>query len=372
MLPPMPVCPFCRTDNPMPSLPCGACGKLMKEHPSFSSGQSYSVKPGVRTSGQMAAVTPASRAEPPELELSSRHAPKRPSTDKAPSLPPPPVKKPAAARSPGPTSGAPPKGPVALPGVGGAVFDEDDIFSPDGGPGAAIELEMPVGGPGPGAGAGPSAVSSPPARTMASKPPVSMAKVPVGTSRGVLVQRNDSDEESEARTLADYGDSPDSFWKAPLYAYRVKTRQSELRRQLHERQTDLKRAEKAEEQAKIAFAERARPIAERLEGYAQALEPIAKTERVMMDRGGALSAEVEAHKSRLAVIDERVHGLEGELETAKAEEREIEGKLAEAEGIRQRADAKLKRAEIEIRNATTVAEAGGVKLGPARRAGSPS
>jgi len=46
--------------------------------------------------------------------------------------------------------------------------------------------------------------------------------------------------------------------------------------------------------------------------------------------------------------------------------------LEHVPGIRQRAEAKLKRAEIEIRNATSVAEAGGVKLGPARRAGSPS
>jgi hypothetical protein len=344
----MPVCPFCQADNPIPSLPCGECGKLMRDHPSFSSGQSYSVKPAV---GDSAA---------PELELSARHVPK--AAAKAPSLAPPPApKKPSPPRTLG--SGASAK-PVASPGVGGAVFDEDDIFSPDGGAGESIELEMPVGGPGLGPGA-----SAPPAKMAPAPAPVPMVQVTRSSSgRAVAL----SDDQVEARELADYGEAPTTFWQAPLYAYKVKTRQSELRRQLTERRADLTRAEKAEEQARVAFGERARPIAEKLEAYAQALEPLAKTERVAMDRGGALSAEVNAHKARLAVIDERVHGLQAEIETAKAEERDVEGKLAEAEGIRQRAEAKLKRAEIEIRNATSVAEAGGVKLGPARRAGSPS
>jgi hypothetical protein len=361
MLVAMPVCPFCQADIPIPNLPCGACGKLMRDHPSFSPGQSYSVKPGVRTSGRMEAVAvlPASSTAP-ELELSSRHVSK--ASAKAPSLPPPPApKKPSPPRTLG--SGAPAK-PVASPGVGGAVFDEDDIFSPGGGAGESIELEMPLGGPGLGASAPPGKMAPAPAPA-----PIPMVQV-MRSSSGRAVAL--SDDQVEARELADYGEAPTTFWQAPLYAYKVKTRQSELRRQLAERKADLARAEKAEQQARVAFGERARPIAEKLDAYSLALEPLAKAERVAMDRGGALSAEVEAHKGRLAVIDERVHGLEAEIQTAKAEERDIEGKLAEAEGIRQRVEAKLKRAEIEIRNATSVAEAGGVKVGPARRAGSPS
>jgi len=337
----------------------------MRDHPSLAAGQGYSVKPVARGSGQREAVRPE-RAEPeadaaPELELSSRHAPKP--VAKAPSLPPAaPARKPTAPRTLGASSPAPAK-PVDAPGVGGAVFDEDDIFSNSGGAGAAIELEMPVGGPGVGV------ASSPPGRALASSPAAPM----VPAARAPLADAPEpSDDDAEARALADYGNSPSTFWQAPLYAYRVKTRQSELRRQLAERKSDLDRAAKAAEQAEVAFAERARPIAERLDGYSEVLAPIDKAERLMMERDGALSAELEAHKGRLAVIDERVHGLAVELETAKAEEREIEAKLADADAIRQRAEAKLKRAEIEIRSATQVAEAGGVKVAPARRAGSPT
>jgi len=362
MLVSMPVCPFCQADIAMPNLPCAGCGKLMRDHPSLSAGKHSSVQPAARGSGQVAAVgRPSDDGAGPELDLSARHAPKP--VVKAPSLPPAPApRKPTAPRTLGSGARAPAK-PVEAPGVGGAVFDDDDIFAPGGGAGEAIELEMPLGGPGSGASA------APVVKSLAPVPAAPM--VPV--ARGSLGKAHEpSDEESEARALADYGDSPDSFWQAPLYAYRVKTRQSELRRQLGERQADLARAKKAEEQAKVAFAERARPIATRLEGYTQVLAPIASAENVMMQRDGALSADLDAHKGRLAVIDERVHGFSVELDSAKSEEREIEGKLAEADAIRQRAEAKLKRAEIEIRSATAVAEAGGVKVAPARRAGSPS
>jgi hypothetical protein len=334
----------------------------MRDHPSFSSGQSYSVKPVKRTSGSMGAVQVSTAdAGAPELELSVRHAPK-PAAPKPPSLAPPAPKKPSPPRTLGSGSGAPPKA-IAAPGAGGAVFDEDDIFSPGGGAGEAIELDMMPGGPGPGVTSSPAAVKPTPS---APAPTVPDGRGTMGKAPERLI------EDSESRVLADYGESPTSFWQAPLYLYRVKTRQSELRRQLGERKLDLARATKTEEQARIAFAERARPTAETLDGYSEVLAPIGKAEGLMTERHGALSADVEAHKARLAVIDERVRGLSVELDAAKAEEREIEVKLAEADGIRQRADAKLKRAEIEIRNATTAAEAGGVKLGPARRAGPPT
>jgi chromosome segregation ATPase len=177
---------------------------------------------------------------------------------------------------------------------------------------------------------------------------------------------------AEAAAVADYGDSPESWWQAPLYAYRVKTRQAELRRQLKERQTDLARARQAEEQATVAFADRARHAALKVEAFAQHLEPIATREKLMLERDGALSAEMEAHRARLLVIDDRIAGLSAELAEAKAEERQIEEKLAEAEGIRQRADAKLKRAEIEIRNASSLADAAGAaQRETAKRAGLP-
>jgi hypothetical protein len=176
----------------------------------------------------------------------------------------------------------------------------------------------------------------------------------------------------EATVLADYGESPTRLWQAPIYAYRVRTRQAELRRQLAERRADLARARQVEEDAKLAFAERARPIAEKAPEFKQALEPIAAHERLMLDRDGALSAEMDAHKGRLSVIDERVVGLHAELVIAKAEEHEIERSLAEAEAVRQRAETRLKRAEIEVRNAALLADAAGAaQREQAKRTGTP-
>jgi hypothetical protein len=400
MLATMPVCPFCQTDLAMPNLPCPSCGKRMADHPSLAEGKSYSVKPAARTSGALEAVrsrpAPASPAfappggEVPELELSSRHAPKpRPaspaeggSANKAPSLPPL-AKKPslAGARSTqsssqrGATADGPAKTespgssgrPMMIPGVGGAVFDEDDIFAP-GGEGAG-PLELDTAGPGIASLKMPAVAPPAPApagRTSSgASAPAAGALVPhregspAGGRDGALSPRLRGAEADgdEAAALADYGDTPDSWWQAPLYAYRVKTRQAEIRRLLAEREADLARVRQSEEEARITFADRARAAAHKFEVYAQPLAAIANAEQLMLQRDGVLTAEVEAHNARLAVIDERIAGLDGELAQMKAEERQIEEKLNDAEAIRQRADAKLKRAEIEIRNASALVDA---------------
>jgi nucleotide-binding universal stress UspA family protein len=400
----MPVCPFCQTDLPMPNLPCRNCGKRMADHPSLAEGKSYSVKPAVRTSGPMEAVrvrapTPmASQAAPasgsqsgevPELELATRHAPKRKAEapgdfGKAPSLPPAALpKKPAPARAKG---NAAPGGAVSIPGVGGAVFEEDDIFAPAGG-GGPLELDTsgPPSMPKPKEAQRPTPPLPGGSPSGSHRSPSSGGQAPLASSSGAsgaltasagggmaLEKPELTADQAEAASLADYGESPSSWWQTPLYAYRVKTRQAELRRQLKERQEDLARARQAEEGAKIAFADRARPVARKVEALVRVLEPIQNAENLMVQRDGMLSAEVEAHKGRLAVIDERIAGLSAELVEAKAEERQIEEKLAEAEAIRQRADAKLKRAEIEIRNASSLADAAGAAhRDAAKRAGLP-
>lgn len=229
-----------------------------------------------------------------------------------------------------------------LPGVGGAVFGEDDIFGPEGGLASALELDdVRVVTSGSLAAALPSA---------GLEPGVRFAQHERFQRNAVAARIEPTPEEAEASDLADYGDRPRSFWQAPLYAYRVRTRQSEIRRQLAERRRDLARAREACEEAKVAFAERARPVAQKIEVFATLLEPIATTEKVMLERDTALSAEMEAHRGQLRVIDERVVQLEAELAEAKSDEHRMEDRLAEAEAVRQRAEARLKRAEIEIRN----------------------
>jgi hypothetical protein len=393
MLETMPVCPFCQTDLPMPSLPCRNCGRRMAEHPSLAEGKSYSVKPDApdapATRGARAPARPVSAAslspdlalspqDVPELQLATRHAPKPPkpavsspsgpssdgraqagTASKAPSLPPPLPKKPkpSAARAP----------VTAMPGVGGAVFDDDDVFAPAGG-GAPLELD--TGHP---PTSVPKQVAPPKASSLAPREaPQRELALPAERPLQMSPSRELVAGDSEAASLADYGDPPASWWQAPLYAYRVKMRQSELRRHLAERKSDLARARQAEEEAKLAFADRARAVARSVEVYVQPLAAIDTAERLMMERDGVLSAEMEAHRGRLAVIDERVVGLGAELAEARAEERKLEESLAETEAIRQRAEAKLKRAEIEIRNASSLVEqAASAQRDSAKRAGLP-
>lgn len=252
--------------------------------------------------------------------------------------------------------------PGAIPGVGGVVFDEDDIFSPGSG-GASLELQhVHVAPSGSLAAAVPPSGLGPPLRS------------PERFQRSSLARAGElTGDETDARALADYGESPSSFWQAPLYAYRVRTRQSELRRQLAERQRDLTRARDACEEAKVAFAERARKVAQKSETFAKLLEPIVASERVMLDRDTALSVVTEAHQGQLRVIDDRIAELEAELADSKADERQIEDKLAEAEAVRQRAEAKMKRVEIEIRNAGARADAeSSAARASAKGAGTPS
>jgi hypothetical protein len=262
-------------------------------------------------------------------------------------------------------SRAPSQESAAIPGVGGAAFDEDDIFSPGGGSGGTLELDV---------------IRAVPSGSVATAP-LSFGLGPAPRSlSGDRFQRSEAlggieatPEETEARALADYGDSPRSWWQAPFYTYRVWTRQSELRRQLAERQRDLTRTRDALEEVKVAFSERARSVAQPMETFAKLLEPIVTAERVMLERDTALSAELEAHRAQLRVIDDRIVQLEAELAEAKSDEVRIEDKLAEAEAVRQRAEAKVKRAEIEIRNADAREGVEGTRArAPAKGAGTPS
>src|SRR6185503_5416518 len=110
----------------------------------------------------------------------------------------------------------------------------------------------------------------------------------------------------DAKVLADYG-QPGAFYTAPIYAYRVFTRRSALRRDLATKRTDAERTKKRVEDALVALGERARALA----------------------KGGAAA-----------------------LELARAREDEARASAARdaADEEHKRADAKVKRIEIEMRN----------------------
>jgi hypothetical protein len=159
-----------------------------------------------------------------------------------------------------------------------------------------------------------------------------------------------SDLETDALVLADYGEAPSSWIFAPMYAWRVLKRQRELKAGLAVRKGEADHAQSALEDALVALAERARPIAEKTQVYLQALESLTRAEDMLRSRDRVLAAEQDAQKSRLQQVDARIGKAEGDLAAATAKERGVAGELASAQGSLARAEAKLKKAEGELKS----------------------
>lgn len=161
----------------------------------------------------------------------------------------------------------------------------------------------------------------------------------------------EGDLEVDARTLADFGEPPSSLLVTPFYAWRVLKRQRVLKAGHAARQVEAEHAATALEDALVAFAERVRPAAEKVTGYAVALEDLQRAEDVLRSRDKVLAAEQDAQKARLAQVDARLVKLEQEVVRAQTDERLTAQELSSAQGALAREEAKLKRAEIELRAA---------------------
>lgn len=156
--------------------------------------------------------------------------------------------------------------------------------------------------------------------------------------------------ETDALVLADYGDAPRSWIFSPMYAWRVFKRQRELKAALAVRKQEAEHAQTALEDALVALAERARPLAEKTQTYLMALEELSRAEDVLRSRDRVLAAEQDAQKSRLQQVDGRIGKAEADLAGAQANERGVAGELASAQGALARAEAKLKKAEGELKS----------------------
>jgi hypothetical protein len=131
----------------------------------------------------------------------------------------------------------------------------------------------------------------------------------------------------------------------------VLRRQRELRTALVARKTEAEHAAVVLEDALVAFAERARPVAEKQAAYAVALEDLARAEDVLRSRDKVLAAEQDAQKARLAQVDARLTGLEAELAQAQIDERVAAEQLSASQGALAREEAKATRAEAELKAA---------------------
>jgi hypothetical protein len=165
----------------------------------------------------------------------------------------------------------------------------------------------------------------------------------------------------EVTILADYGVPPNSVYLTPGYAYRVFTRQRQLKQRLAVLCVERDQAQ-AEREATLAdLASSVRPAAEQVDAFKRFLVPLLELEQVASQRGQALSsvnAELNAHSG---AIDNELTQLAEQLTAEQKLEAEAARVHGEREQLAQRADAKLKRVHIEIRAVTHVAEQ---KLGP--------
>jgi chromosome segregation ATPase len=161
-----------------------------------------------------------------------------------------------------------------------------------------------------------------------------------------------TDLSADAYALADYGEPPESWFVAPMYAWRVLKRQRELKAALVGRQAEAQHAVTAVEEALVGFAERVRPAAEKGSGYAIALEDLSRAEDVLRSRDNVLAAEQDAQKARLAQVDARLAATENELVDSQTNERLLAQDLASAQAGLAREEAKLKRAESELKSVT--------------------
>ena len=159
-----------------------------------------------------------------------------------------------------------------------------------------------------------------------------------------------TDLETDAFVLADYGEAPRSWILAPMYAWRVLKRQRELKAALAVRKQEAEHAQTAHEDALVALAGRARPLAEKTQTYLMALDELSRVEDVLRSRDRVLAAEQDAQKSRLQQVDARIGKAEGDLAAAQAKERGVAGELASAQGSLARAEAKQKKAEGELKS----------------------
>lgn len=184
------------------------------------------------------------------------------------------------------------------------------------------------------------------------QPPYSHAPQGIARPRSLRPPGATADDDGlDAHVLADLGDPPSTWIKAPMYAWRVLRRQRELREALVARRAEAEHTATEVEDALVAFAERLRAAAEKVKTYAVALEDLQRAEDMLRSRDKVLAAEQDAQKARQAQVDSRLAKLESNLLAARDEERVAASNLASAQSALAREEAKLKRAESELKTA---------------------
>ena len=204
------------------------------------------------------------------------------------------------------------------------------------------------------AASGPSVQAKARAPNVATSPPTPTGRAPDVEKLAV--------DPRELAILADYGDAPDNAAATLAYAYRVFTRQRELKHQLVPIAAECERAENEREATLAELARALRPELEQIAEFRRFLAPVLEVEQRAAARGQALNsinAQLGAHH---ADLDAELSRVVSQIETEQRAESEAQRQYDQREANESRANAKLKRVQIEMRAVTQVAEQ---KLGPA-------
>jgi hypothetical protein len=166
---------------------------------------------------------------------------------------------------------------------------------------------------------------------------------------------------AEIAILADYGDVPHAVQLTPTYAYRVFTRQRELKRQLISIAAECERAQFEREATLAELARAVRPAAEKVEQFRRLFAPLIELEQVAGQRGQALSSINQQLSAHSGQFDAELAQIAQQITAQQELEQDAMRMYDAREAAAKRAEAKLKRVHIEIRAVTQVAEQ---KLGP--------
>ncbi|HKO47894.1 MAG TPA: hypothetical protein VJV79_09235 [Polyangiaceae bacterium] len=160
----------------------------------------------------------------------------------------------------------------------------------------------------------------------------------------------------ELAILAGYGDPPDRVPLTLGYAYRVFTRQRQLKQQLIPVAAESERAQLEREATLAEFARSLRPALEPLGEFRRFFARLVELERRAHERARALRAINTQLGAETGQFDAELTQIVAQSEVEERLERDAQRQHDDREADAQRANAKWKRVQIEMRALTHVAE----------------
>ena len=167
---------------------------------------------------------------------------------------------------------------------------------------------------------------------------------------------------AEVTLTAGYGPAPVNAVLSPVYAYRVLSRRSPIKKATALLHAELTQAELARDLELMQLSNELRPVLQANDAFRRLLEPIADVERMAGERSAALSEADAGYREQMARFDAE----KSQLRDAAAQAEAFHGEKAKfADSTKnelRRAEAKHQRVQIEIRGVLDVARQA---LGPA-------